>query len=111
MLSESLYLQRLINDLLYLSKLQNTDFKMEMQELNLCDILSDAIPSAGHQSQEKKIEIWQEFNTQSMMVTGDYGRLRQMFFIVLDNAVKFSPVGSVIHVLLNKRSQKKTKTV
>ena len=101
MLSESLYLQRLINDLLDLSKLQNADFTIEMQELNLCDILSDAIRSAGHLAQEKNIEIRKEFDMQSLAVTGDYGRLRQMFLIVLDNAVKFSPVGSVIQVLMN----------
>lgn len=103
MLNESLYLQRLINDLLDLSKLQNTDFKIEMQELDLCVILSDAIRSAGQLAQEKKIEIRQEFDTQSLTVTGDYGRLRQMFLIVLDNAVKFSPMGSEIHVSLKNK--------
>lgn len=103
MFNESLYLQRLINDLLDLSKLQNTDFKIEMQELNLCDILSDAIRSAGQLAQEKKIEIRQEFDTQSLTVTGDYGRLRQMFLIVLDNAVKFSPMGGEIQVSLKDK--------
>lgn len=103
MLNESLYLHRLINDLLDLSKLQNTDFKIEMQELDLCDILSDAIRSAGQLAQEKKIEIRQEFDTQFLLVTGDYGRLRQMFLIVLDNAVKFSPMGSEIHVSLKNK--------
>lgn len=33
-------------------------------------------------------------------MAGDYGRLRQMFLIVLDNAIKFSPTGSEIHVSL-----------
>lgn len=103
MLNESLYLQRLINDLLELSKLQNTDFKIDRQELNLCDILRDAARSAGHLAREKKIEIRQEFDTDSLTVVGDYGRLRQMFLIVLDNAVKFSPAGGEIQVSLNNR--------
>jgi signal transduction histidine kinase len=102
MLIETLFLQRLINDLLDLSKLQNADFKIDKQELNLCDILNDAIRSAGHLAQEKGIEIRHEFDTPSLTVTGDYGRLRQMFLIVLDNAVKFSPSGSEINVSLKK---------
>ena len=32
------------------------------------------------------------------MMYGDYDRLRQMFLVILDNAVKFSPEGSTIHV-------------
>jgi len=103
MLSEGLHLQRLINDLLDLSNLQNTDFKIDKQELNLCDILSDAMQSAGHLAREKSIEIQQEFDTPILIVNGDYGRLRQMFLIVLDNAIKFSPVGSKVLVSLNNR--------
>lgn len=104
MLSESLSLQRLVNDLLDLSKLQSSDFVIEMQELNLCDILSDVARSASHLAQDKNIEIRQTFDTKSLLVLGDYGRLRQMFFIILDNAVKFSPVGSKIDILLKDRT-------
>jgi signal transduction histidine kinase len=103
MLNESLYLQRLINDLLDLSKLQNPDFKMDKQELNLCDILNDAVRSAEHLARKKKIEIRREFDKESLPVAGDYGRLRQMFLIVLDNAAKFSPTGSEISVSLRNR--------
>lgn len=100
MLNESLFLQRLINDLLDLSKLQSPDFKIVTQELNLCDILRDSIRSAEHLAREKQIRILQEFDTDSLTVTGDYGRLRQMFLIVLDNAVKFSPEGGEVRVVL-----------
>lgn len=100
MLNESLYLQRLICDLLDLSKLQNTDFIMEKEELNLCDILNDAVRSAGQLAQKKEIRIRQESDAASLAVTGDYGRLRQMFLIILDNAVKFSPPGGEILVSL-----------
>ena len=45
MLSESVFLQRLINDLLDLSRLQNMDFPIEKEPLNLCDVVQDAVRS------------------------------------------------------------------
>jgi signal transduction histidine kinase len=104
MLNESLYLQRLISDLLDLSKLQNAEFKIEKEMLNLCDILSDAVRSAGALAQKKEIQIRQESDEASLAVTGDYGRLRQMFLIIMDNAVKFSPPGEEILVSLEGRT-------
>ena len=101
MLKESLFLQRLINDLLDLSKLQNTEFKIEMQTLNLCDILSDAVRSAEHLAQKKEIELQLQLDVPALPITGDYGRLRQMLLIVLDNAIKFSPPHSTVELALS----------
>lgn len=102
MLAETLSLQRLVSDLLDLSRLQNADFKIEMQALDLCQILRDAARSAGHLAREKQVEIRQSFDTPALTVSGDYGRLRQMFLIVLDNAVKFSPPGGGVLLTLDR---------
>lgn len=104
MLSESLFLQRLVNDLLDLSRLQNTDFQIEMQELSLCDVMSDAVRSARHMAQEKNIEIIQEQDKEICIISGDYDRLRQMFLIILDNAIKFSPPNRAVTVSLKNRT-------
>lgn len=100
MLGESIFLERLVNDLLDLSRLQNTDFQIEMQELNLCDVLNDVVRSAKHMGQSKNIELKQEQDTQMCLIYGDYGRLRQMLMIILDNAIKFSPKGGVVAIAL-----------
>ncbi len=100
MLNESMFLQRLIDDLLDLSRLQNLDFKMEMKELNLCDVLVDIVRSAQKLAEEKAIDIQLEQDTQICRVTGDYGRLRQMLMIILDNAIKFSPNNSRVTVTI-----------
>ncbi len=104
MLKETIYLQRLVSDLLDLSRLQNTDFKIEMQELNIVDVLSDAVRSAGQMALKKEISVNEIFNGQSLAMIGDYGRLRQMFLIILDNAVKFSPKGGIVTVTFDGNS-------
>lgn len=90
MLGESLFLQRLIGDLLELSKLQNPDFVIEKQEWVLNDILDDALRSAGQLAAKRDIKIEVDKTDFHLMIYGDYGRLKQMFMTVLDNGIKFS---------------------
>ena len=57
MLSETLFLQRLVGDLLDLSKLQNTDFAIEKQELSMCYLFDDVVRSVTPLADKKKISI------------------------------------------------------
>lgn len=102
MLKESKSLERLVNDLLELSRLQNTDFKIEMQQINLCDILNDAARSAQNIASKKNIEIIYKQDKDVFLINGDYGRLRQMFLVVIDNAIKFSRENSSVFIELNE---------
>ncbi|NLK65076.1 MAG: cell wall metabolism sensor histidine kinase WalK [Tissierellia bacterium] len=100
MLNESKNLERLVNDLLDLSKLQNIDFKIEMQELNICDVLKDSLRSASNLARQKNINIQYSSDRDVFITKGDYGRLRQMFLIVIDNAIKFSFENTNIYITL-----------
>lgn len=104
MLQESIFLQRLVDDLLDLSRLQNVDFKIEMQELNLCDVIRDVIRSAQRVASAKQIEILYQQDAPECTTLGDYGRIRQMLLIILDNAVKFSETGSTTAVSLKNKT-------
>lgn len=97
-LSETLSLQRLVNDLLDLSRLQNSDFKIDRQDLNFSDVLQDAVRSARQIAVIKKIKFNLSADTTMLPFKGDYGRLRQMLLIVLDNAIKFSPNNGAIDI-------------
>ena len=57
MLNEAKFLQRLVGDLLDLSRLQNPDFAIEKQELNLNDVISDVVRSARQIAKNKNINI------------------------------------------------------
>ncbi|PKM85011.1 MAG: two-component sensor histidine kinase [Firmicutes bacterium HGW-Firmicutes-11] len=102
MLKESILLQGLVNELLDLSRLQNTDFQMNMDELNVVDVVEDAIRSASHLYPKKAVTIRTKIDTSKRWVNGDYGRLRQLMLILLDNAVKFSHEGDSVDVELKE---------
>lgn len=104
MLNESKGMERLVNDLLELSRLQNSDFKIEMHEINLCDVIRDAVRSASNMARKKNIIIDYAEDRDIFMIKGDYGRLRQMFMIVIDNAIKFSKESSIIYLNLKNNT-------
>lgn len=90
MLKESLFLQRLINDLLDLSRLQNQDFPIEKEQINFCDIIQDVVRSGKRLGLEKKLQVTAALDTDVYVFEGDYGRLRQMLLVFLHNSIKFS---------------------
>ena len=96
MLADISHLQRLVNDLLELSRLQNTDFKIEKVKINITDVLSETVRSMQHAAEGKNITINFEKNEIPVPFYGDYGRIRQMFTIILDNAIKFSMPGQYV---------------
>ena len=100
MYNESLFLQRLINDLLDLSRLQNTDFPIEKEPLDLCAVVQDAVRGSRRLGLEKELTITAELDKEPYLLSGDYGRLRQMLMIFLHNSIKFSPEKSSIEVQL-----------
>lgn len=111
MLSDANYLERLVNDLLELSRLQNTEFKIEKELLNLTDVLEESVRSMRPVAGAKHIKMRIENVVGPVAFEGDYGRLRQMFTVILDNAVKFSPENSEVIVNIYEEGKQKAVAV
>ena len=109
-LSDSIHLQRLVNDLIDLTKLQNTDFSIDKITINLFEIINDAVRSMKQISTKKGVKI--NFSSENAieedryLFVGDYQRIRQMIIIVLDNAIKFSNENQEVDILLKKENNK-----
>ena len=92
-----LHLNRLVNDIFDLARLENPDFAIEKKDVDLFDALRDAVRTARRLAVPKSVEL-RLGNAPPLPMRGDYGRLRQMFLAVLDNAVKFSPEGAPVEI-------------
>lgn len=97
-LKESISLQRLVNDMLELSRLQNKDFPIEKTKFDLLMVLDDALRGSRIIAETKNIRLHYHRPKAEWPMEGDYGRLRQMFMAALENAVKYSPYGSAARV-------------
>lgn len=106
MLQECQGMERLVEDLFILSKMQNPDFQIEKEPISLVQIFSDVIRSGKMVGREKGIAIELSMpEDDPCLMLGDYGRLRQMFMIIVDNAVKFSKENGKIEIQIKKESE------
>lgn len=98
-------MERLVGDLLLLSKMQNPDFMIEKEPINIVQVFDDLSRSILPICEMKGITISLSKDRPSYMMMGDYDRLRQMFLIILDNAIKFSNENSTVHIFLSKKDK------
>src|SRR5437773_5125059 len=92
-------LKRLINDLLDMSAILSGKMRMEEMPLKLENAVREAIETVRPMADSRDVEIDLAFGDwQNEVVTGDRIRLNQAFVNLLDNAIKFSPPGSMVKV-------------
>ena len=102
MLTECKSMERLVGDLLVLSKMQNPDFTLEKEPINLVQVFSDIMRSGYALAKEKEVQL--NFNTSDdiLLMYGDYDRIRQMFMVIVDNAIKFSNSHGTVDITVKK---------
>ena len=101
MLRESQWLQRLIRDLLELSRLQNEEYRLESSQFDLRDLLGDVAMSTRALCEAKGVAFLCDEPRAGYLWEGDYTRLRQMLLAVADNAVKFTAPGRSVKLWLD----------
>ena len=90
---------RLIDDLLDLTRVAHEKLALDLSHVNVHDVVRAAadICYRGHATAEMPI-LSLDLRAARHHVRGDAGRLSQVFWNLLRNAVKFTPAGGSIHV-------------
>lgn len=94
----------LTNDLIYLSRMEEEQPKLQVIQFPLSDLAEEMAQSfaAPAQSQGKELEV----SVQPMLsCTGDEKAIRQLISILLDNALKYSPQGGKLALKLEKQGR------
>lgn len=103
-LNECKSMERLVGDLLILSKMQNPDFMIEKEPVNLAQVLRETVKTSMKLAEEKFISVEFLYEEELYMMYGDYDRLRQMFVVIMDNAIKFSHENGRVYIKLSKQN-------
>ncbi len=99
---------RLIRDLLDLSRLRSGKISLNLEAVSLLTNVNNAVETVRADAQEKQIAIEVLLPHEPLFVEGDPVRLEQVVWNLLNNAVKFTPVGGKITLRLGKENNQAT---
>ena len=83
---------RLIDDLLDLTRITTGKMMLNKNPVDVHAVLKDAIATTQAEQQEKQLHLDIQLQAAHAGVEGDAVRLQQVFWNILKNAVKFTPV-------------------
>lgn len=112
--AETLQMQRLVEDLLTLAKLQSPEFALKKEPVSLADVLGDVYRGTRPRALAQGVALSVENRCpqgDAALVLGDYGRIRQMIHILLDNSFKATSEGAAIRLRLAREGDNAVITV
>jgi signal transduction histidine kinase/ActR/RegA family two-component response regulator len=89
---------RMVEDLLDMSRILSGKLAMELQRTDLSTVIEAAIAAVKHAAEAKNVRLHTAINP-TALVNGDPGRLQQVLWNLLTNAIKFTPTNGMVTIL------------
>jgi PAS domain S-box-containing protein len=89
---------KLIDDLLDMTRIQSGKLELRWEVVDLHEVLRDTARDCMNDCRNKNLELGLELKAEQFHVRGDSVRLRQVFWNLLRNSVKFTPAGGIVEL-------------
>jgi PAS domain S-box-containing protein len=93
---------QLIDDLLDMSRIMTGKLRLELHQISFASVVEAAVDSAQPSADAKGIRLKAMLGASQDIVSADSARLQQVVWNLLTNAIKFTPKGGQVHVLLQR---------
>jgi PAS domain S-box-containing protein len=93
---------QIIDDLLDVSRIITGQLRLDVDHVDINQIVSAAIDVVRPAAEAKGLTLQWLLNPEAGIIKGDAGRLQQILWNLLTNAVKFTSRGGRIHVMLHR---------
>ncbi len=87
---QSIHLENLLNELLDFSRLEQKTLKLEKEEVNIVDVVRDAVESLKEKAENNGVRLEFEAEEEEIKAFIDPKRIRQVLINLIDNGIKFS---------------------
>lgn len=98
------HLQRMIDDIVDISRMRSEKMKFDMKPIDLSNIIEDTIKEMRVLAYEKQVDI-SENMPRPLHVTADETRMAQVVSNLIDNSIKFSTNGGRITINAEKEDR------
>ncbi|HYP79487.1 MAG TPA: ATP-binding protein, partial [Steroidobacteraceae bacterium] len=99
------HMARLLDDLLDVSRISHGRMQLHMDRVDVKEVVRSAVDMVRPQMESKQHVVQVELGTREAPVLADGVRLIQVVANLLNNSVKYTPVGGQIHVQLRSGRQ------
>ncbi len=99
--NESAHMAKVIDQLLMLARADSGRESLSFEEIDLGDLLASIAENTEILCKDKGIEFCSDLRD-SILVSGDRAKLRELFLNLLDNAIRYSPDGGTISLTLRR---------
>jgi PAS domain S-box-containing protein len=93
---------QIIEDLLDMSRIISGRIRLDLRRLALAEVVTAAVQSVQPSAEVKGVRLRTVLDPYARPVSGDVNRLQQVVWNLLTNAIKFTPKGGQIEVLLER---------
>jgi len=105
MYQESSRLTRLIDELLEINQIKSEKLIYNFEEHDIRSIISDVISRFRFKYPGRNLELNDYIEDKDCLIIGDYDKLLQVFYNIVDNAAKYSPEKSSITIKMKKNNE------
>jgi len=92
---------RLVDDLLDMGRIISGKVRLDVQQVDLANVVEAALETARPAADARAIQLRPVLDP-TIQVSGDPGRLQQVFWNLLSNAIKFTPKGGSVTVVMER---------
>lgn len=96
--------QRLIEDLLHISKIQEGRLRLNLQRFDLGEIVDEVVDHYRHEALAAELAVRVASPVRGVRVLADPARVRQVLVNLLSNALKYTPAGGTVELGLDSES-------
>jgi two-component system OmpR family sensor kinase len=93
---------RLVDDLLFIARADAGEPRLKVREVSLNKLLNTTCEDFSPRAEQEGVSIEPELGENEVMIMGDEGRLRQVFSILIDNALRYSSQDGRVTVSMNR---------